>query len=491
METKPYSLQAPEQIAKEYGGNKRAIAQASQQGLLDPTAAILDGMFIDRMRNAAAMEQSPAQTVAQDVMAPPQPQMGMPSQPSMGLADVPIPENMYEPSYAGGGIVAFQSGGPIQKFQFGGSASDPMFEANIFGTYEGFEYPSLSDEEKLKYLQGRIGYPQAAALREGKITLDQLFKQYYTPPARPKAVSTAPATPAADQMPADVASGAFVDKALADRGIRYEGQPTPAKTKPAAVAPAATPTIAAPKEKTFAEFQAEMAAAGINDNVAKKIAELQAKMGDTKAEREEAKNMAILQAGLGIMGGTSPYALKNIAEGAQSAITQYGASMKDIKAAERDADKLGVELAKAEDARKRGDFEAYQKHIDKAKDLEFKLRDLELKGRQVGAQELSAQAQMESARRPAGVTTLEAARLRTRAAINAAAQEMFAPGGDLRKQYNDRVKKDGQEAADRWKQATIRQYVRDQEAMLPELGGSSLGGSSDVTSDPLGLRGGR
>ena len=68
METKPFSLQAPEQIAKDYGGNKQKIASAAQMGMLDPTAAVMAGMFIDRMRSSAMMEQAPSTTVAQDVL---------------------------------------------------------------------------------------------------------------------------------------------------------------------------------------------------------------------------------------------------------------------------------------------------------------------------------------------------------------------------------------------------------------------------------------
>jgi hypothetical protein len=70
METKPYSLQSPEQIAKDYGGNKQKIAEAMQMGIVDPTAGTMAGMFIDRMRSAAQMEQAPQQTVAQQVFTP-------------------------------------------------------------------------------------------------------------------------------------------------------------------------------------------------------------------------------------------------------------------------------------------------------------------------------------------------------------------------------------------------------------------------------------
>lgn len=156
METKPFSLQSPEQVAKDYGGNKQKIAQAAQMGTIDPTAAVLAGMFIDRMRSAQVAESAPQQTVAQQVLTPqPQMPMGAPppqagglgaTPPAMGMAPPPetpgmeaqqmgvepqmgmaeggiigldIPDGMYdEPSnggfndgFSGGGLVAFAKGG--------------------------------------------------------------------------------------------------------------------------------------------------------------------------------------------------------------------------------------------------------------------------------------------------------------------------------------------------------------------------------------------
>lgn len=148
------------------------IAQAAQMGVVDPTAAVLAGMFIDRMRSAQVMEAGQMPSVAQQVLggqppAPPAPpaglgatpegaamppmdaapQMGPPPQemtppqemPSMaeggmvppyasggGLSDVPIPDGMFdEPSnggfgdgYAGGGMVAFADGGGVDFERF-------------------------------------------------------------------------------------------------------------------------------------------------------------------------------------------------------------------------------------------------------------------------------------------------------------------------------------------------------------------------------------
>lgn len=171
--SKPFDLQSPETIAKEYGGNKQRIVQAMQLGVVDPTAGVLAGMFIDRMRSAQAQEMAPQSSVAQQVMAPPPPpgappapaglgatpeaaMLGAPSMggmgapppggappgappsapppgappmgdmppgaPPMGMADgglaaLPISDSMFdEPmdgEYAGGGIVAFAQGDAV------------------------------------------------------------------------------------------------------------------------------------------------------------------------------------------------------------------------------------------------------------------------------------------------------------------------------------------------------------------------------------------
>lgn len=142
---KPFSIQAPEEIAKEYAGNKQKIAQAAQMGIVDPTAAVLAGMFIDRMRSAQVMEAAQQPTVAQQVLGggglpqppvnaspglgavtptpsppPMQAPMGAPPAPPMGMADgglagLSVPDTMFdEPSnggYSGGGLVAFANGG--------------------------------------------------------------------------------------------------------------------------------------------------------------------------------------------------------------------------------------------------------------------------------------------------------------------------------------------------------------------------------------------
>lgn len=88
--TRPFVMQAPEHIAMEYGGNKQRIAAAAQMGTIDPTAAVMAGMFIDRMRAAQLAEKTPQQTVAQQVMAP-QPLPGSGGPPGPGAPPAPTP----------------------------------------------------------------------------------------------------------------------------------------------------------------------------------------------------------------------------------------------------------------------------------------------------------------------------------------------------------------------------------------------------------------
>jgi len=93
------------------------------------------------------------------------------------------------------------------------------------------------------------------------------------------------------------------------------------------------------------------------------------------------------------MAGTSPYALTNIGAGAMKGTEAYAASIKDIKAAEKDLFKMQAELAKADQARKDGNVKSFMEHQDKAKDYALKLR-------KAGVDENVAQAQIEYWKRP-------------------------------------------------------------------------------------------
>lgn len=196
---KPFSLQAPEDIAKEYGGNKQKIAQAMQTGLIDPTAGTLAGMFIDRMRSAQMQEGAQQPSVAQQVFAPPAPPMGgmspppgappmgappmggMPPAPPMGappmgdppmgmadggLAMLPIPESMFaEPDnggYANGGIVSFADAGLTSKPNYYGMSTD--LGANIGMLQDRLKPETEFTEREAQYVRDTLS-PEAQKKR--------------------------------------------------------------------------------------------------------------------------------------------------------------------------------------------------------------------------------------------------------------------------------------------------------------------------------------
>jgi len=236
METKPYRIQSPEDIAKDYGGNKQKIAQAMQLGVVDPTAGVLAGMFIDRMRSAQMQEMAPKPTVAQQVMggapsapplagglgatspaAPPMAPMGAPAPQTIvdnsledeitpqfaggglyeapymkdgGLSELPIPDGMFDEnrdgSYAGGGIVAFANGGmsnlydSVEYWESGGDqkAVSPKGARGVMqlmpGTMRdpGFGVPSMDELM-------RKGLSEEEANREaGRKYLDAMYRKY-------------------------------------------------------------------------------------------------------------------------------------------------------------------------------------------------------------------------------------------------------------------------------------------------------------------------
>jgi hypothetical protein len=84
---------------------------------------------------------------------------------------------------------------------------------------------------------------------------------------------------------------------------------------------------------------------------------LEAQGDDSAKSRKDAKAMAIIQAGLGMMGGTSPNAFANIAQGAMPAIQSYQQALQGLRKDDRERigklmemglskEKLGLELKK-------------------------------------------------------------------------------------------------------------------------------------------------
>jgi hypothetical protein len=257
-----------------------------------------------------------------------------------GVASLPLPEDAY--SMAGGGIVAFDNGGMAGTFDSFMSGEEPT------GAMPAM--PEVPEE-----LVGKVGLSQIKDIRSGRygFTKQDILKSFgYKPPVVPAAArAPSPAIPAA---------------AAAAPAI------------PAAAAAAAPkPKAAAAPQEPELDYTGFRAKYGL-DIEDPAMAEIRAKLatmgGESKLDRAHARDMALLQAGLGMMAGTSPYALANIGAGGMKGAEAYASSIKDIKAAEKDLFKMQTELAKADQARKDGNVKAFMDHQEKAKDYALKLR---------------------------------------------------------------------------------------------------------------------
>ena len=375
METKAFGIQSPESLAKEYGGNKQKIARAVQLGILDPTAAVLAGMFIDRVRNAAQEEQGPQTTVAQQVLggqppAPPQgpPQAGLQAAapppmrmayggqvgvsnnqlpaPAMerGLDGIPIPDNMFD--YAGGGMVAFGSGGDVQRFQTGNLVQAPTTEFFLLQRLLQSAIANNASPEKIAEIQAAlnaassktaapaaapIATPPAAGegMRKSGINLPTALQQLNQPINIPKPDYAALQTQAKEMYP-DV-------------------------------------NIAAPDRDRIATEQLEAAKKfGYDPNLtATQKTEYETEREGLKTQRKEAADMALLTAGLKILGGTSPFAAVNIGKGASEAVQEFGKDVREIQ-------KLNIQLRRDQQALERA---ANQDALQRSDKTEAAYRD--------------------------------------------------------------------------------------------------------------------
>ena len=92
---------------------------------------------------------------------------------------------------------------------------------------------------------------------------------------------------------------------------------TEGNTAPASMVKGPAPAVMSPEDKLFAQMQ---------DAIAKREARLE-------AARKQDPYLAMVAAGLGMMGGTSPYALTNIGQGGAQGLSQYATTQK-LRAAE-------------------------------------------------------------------------------------------------------------------------------------------------------------
>jgi hypothetical protein len=298
-------------------------------------------------------------SVAEDLTQPALPQGGLAmlagqaqSAPqSEGVAGLPVDDGMYqEQNFAGGGIIAFDDGGEVQRYASKGLVNlapdfsvpeKPGFMQRFFGSssnelleqerqrllkkikdpknpYNDLDYQQLQEVEAK--LAGKTQPGGAMTVKEGQATqkkyeADLLKSKEPPPPPPPKEEAPKQEKP-------------FNPYAI-DSG--YKARPeTDAEEKMARF------------DKLYGEDPAK-------ERLTKRLTKM-----EERAAREEAQSpwMAITRAGLKTLAGTSPFAAVNVGAGAVEGLESYAASQDRLAKMEDKRMDIDSRLAEAERAKK-------------------------------------------------------------------------------------------------------------------------------------------
>jgi hypothetical protein len=378
-------------------------------------------------------------------------QMGMTPQPEMTIADQVmqqanmaqggIDEIPVEMEMAGGGIVAFEDGGQVQRFQNQGLVGN-MTEEELQAQDQGIA-PLMPPEP---------------------------------PPAAPPQQMFAPLDPNEILSQTETLYGG-----LYGRGA-------------GAAAPGDKLSYVSKAEEFFKQ-------AGVDLNLAaKQAADIAAEKEALGKDREEAKKMRIIEAGFAILGGTSPNAFENIGKGATQALKGYTSDIKDLQKTERELGdatrkmmqaqnqiRMGVATAAGEDYQKA--VERYNAAKEKMADRKAGLAEKLISNR---TSQQIVEAQMRS--KPSTFSEQLAALVRggmseveaTKLILGASKTGALTPAL-LEKEFND-FKITQQMKYKKLGINTPKEYAAWRLAGNEPLESGIGGGSASAANDPLGLR---
>ncbi len=388
----------------------RALQQYAMMHKEDPyimALAISESRRRKQMRAAASAPQPQAQPKVADRALM-----------EMGVDALPTEEM----NFAGGGIVAFADGGDVEHYQVGGSIYETPYDRMNRLNREREERERL---ERLARIEAEGGNTSSYGSQMSNV--GQFFDQFVPDPrnifktlvsapgyglnkdlARPGPTDTgdeakrlaaryaapgsaAPAAPSTPATPGAARTGTASAGAPREGGLGATPEAAAARkaAAPAVTEPAA-PSVQDAKDlaEQFYDTKAQKA------EIEKYVKEQQAAVDKARERREEGKpkgeayskyeqmllaegaksgkerddavSVAILQLGIGMMGGTSPNAFKNIADAAGPALGQYTSALKDLKKAEKERQKALADIENARRAEARDDWKAKNEFEDKA-----------------------------------------------------------------------------------------------------------------------------
>lgn len=352
--------------------NLKDIPQAKLvQYVQDPNSVVPQFLALAEIQRRKSLERgagigAPQTTVAQDIMAQANPVQ--PQQPQGGIAGLPpqqapqgvpsLPSGMNQQSFAGGGIVAFAGDKKSdvedpyanneymqrvrrnqevvsEGLDFGELLKlknwDPVqssyraVKQGVMDPWERFMRES-KEEQAIKFnaaSEARKGERPTFVDRPEDIARDKEAKQKaliskIEDESKRGIVTPAQATYSANAPQIDALANS---PTAAERAAFYEKKPSPVGTRTTSKkAESAEAAPVAPKEDMYSRYE-EM---------------LKGQAAEAKAGREQDKWMRLVEAGLGMMGGTSPYAAVNIGQGSMGAMKGYAQDVAAGRKEDRD-----------------------------------------------------------------------------------------------------------------------------------------------------------
>ena len=367
-----------------------------------PAYLIVSEMTRRKRMRENAPKQEPQTTVAEDLMGggirtmqPPMPQQ-MPGAAQTMASQMPMPQQMPQQApqqpqmMAGGGLVAFERGGPIR-------AQDGLFVD-----------PTMSDTFELSMPTPTQYTPTKKELE--RMTLTELQEYYRRGVAPDRRI---PPPPVSDVYPDETQRSRVTDMRVpttASAGARPTGA---GPAGPAGAGPAGVATgmgagqqamriaqdLASAKAPTY-NREAGIAALreALPDTASQAMADyIRKQEGQMEGQRQSNLNMALMQAGLGMMGSRARSGIQGIAEGGLEGLKSYRAGLAEMQKGEQQIELARMKMAEAKDARERGLYDLSLKEEATAMDM-FK------QGQDAKYRAGSILAAVESAQRPTGRT---------------------------------------------------------------------------------------
>ena len=359
---------------------------------------------IQRRQDLTKLEpgQASTTTVAQDLvtkaLAPQMPMGGMqgmapqqmPQQTPQGVAGLQapqgvaaLPSGMGQQSFAGGGIVAFSGDKPESSDVKDPDAdtSDNAYLNRSRGVVEGVKslvepFTHLRNYDPLQ----KMGDVMTNVKNWGQTPVEEQaakFRSYsMTPNQTPTVGFPAPAT-AVKPVPVSRKDLAFTQ----DMEDQESNKPAVIPGKPGAATPKAEDALNL-KRKPIADDAAKQLNIPQTEGKSKLFADyedmLKAQGEESKKDRETSKYMRLLEAGLGIMGGTSPYAFANIGQGATQAVKGAAQDIATFRKEQREniKDLAALGMKREEFAQEARKLDITQQHYNDLKDLGYKELDI-------------------------------------------------------------------------------------------------------------------